>query len=362
MWGKTWFQQKYSFLITPSLYILNLIISLIKRRLISYIKMKQNRTGISIVIPIYNEELTILPLYKEILNSVKSINLEFELILVDDRSSDGSWSKIVYLCNKDKRLKGLRLSKNFGHQYALLAGISYSKGSAIITMDADLQHPPSLIPKLIDEWKKGFKIVNTLRIDTNTTPFFKRKTSKFFYKVFSFLSGTKLHEGMADFRLLDRQVADEILSMEENGLFIRGLINWVGYSHTTIQFNVVERKFGKSKYTFGKMVHFAWIGITAFSIKPLKLGILVSLITAILAFYQIIDALWAYFNHETVPGWTTIIVLQSFLFCILFFLLGIIGEYLGRVLIEIRKRPRFIIDEAVGFLEYEKKMLESESI
>lgn len=305
--------------------------------------------GISIIIPVYNEELSIIPLYEGILKSLIGIRLEFEIILVDDGSSDETWAKILCLYERDKRIKGLRFSRNFGHQYALFAGLTIAKGNALITMDADLQHPPEIIPKLLDEWKKGKKIVNTIRIDGSEISFFKKTTSNIYYKVFSYLSGEKIHKGMADFRLLDRQVVDEFLKMKESSLFIRGIVSWLGYENSTVKYKCSTRLYGKSKYSLKKMIKFARTGILSFSIVPLRLGTIIGLVTSLLAFIELFLVLYIkLFTDEARVGWASTVGIISFLFGILFIIVGILGEYVGQILIEVRGRPRYIISEELG--------------
>lgn len=313
-------------------------------------KLKDDeRPFLSIVVPAYNEEGNLKRLYEELVLVLEKIGLVWELIVVIDPSTDNTWSEIHQLNKKDKRVKGLKFSKNFGHQYALFAGFNFALGKAIVTMDADLQHPPDIIPKLLEEWRKGYKIVNTVRNDHEEIKFIKRFTSKWFYKVFSFLSGVNLKAGMADFRLLDEKVIRELLKLRESGLFLRGLVEWLGFESTNVEFTSRERFRGETKYHFKKMIKFAWTGITSFSLKPLRLGITLGIITSIFSFIQLIIAIWTYYYLKvTVPGWTTLIVVTTFLFGVLFIILGIIGEYIGRILIETRGRPRFIISESIG--------------
>lgn len=303
---------------------------------------------LTIIIPAYYENENIQFLYKKLIKVLDKINYVWEIIIVDDGSKDQTWSNIMALHNNDSRVKGIRFSRNFGHQYALFAAFSYSKGKAIITMDADLQHPPEAIPELLAEWEKGNKIINTLRIDHEKISFFKKMTSNLFYRIFSFLSGERLNPGMADFRLLDRQVVNEIIKFRESGLFLRGIVNSLGYANSIVKFQCGNRLYGKSKYTLRKMIKFAWNGITSFSLKPLRLGIFLGILTSLFAFYELVEALIAYYSGKTVPGWTSVIVIITFLFGMLFIIIGIVGEYIGRILIEVRDRPRFIIGEKIG--------------
>jgi dolichol-phosphate mannosyltransferase len=301
---------------------------------------------LSVVVPAYKEESNLHPLYEELSKSLTTLQCNWEIIIVDDGSPDGTWERIVRLQQQDSRVRGIRLSRNFGHQYALLAGLSEARGSAVITIDADLQHPPSLIPALVREWNGGSKIVHTVRRDGPHVSWGKRLTSKLFYRVFSYLSGVPLTPGMADFRLLDRQVVREILKLKESGLFLRGLVQWVGYPSSRVEYDCGERFSGESNYSVGGMLRFAWTGITSFSIVPLRLATALGLLTSIFAFFELVHAVYIkLFTSEAVPGWTSLYVLVSFLFGILFILIGITGEYLARILEEVRGRPRFVISE-----------------
>lgn len=248
---------------------------------------------ISIVIPAFNESQNLPVIYQHLKDVLKSDNENWEIIFVDDGSTDNTWAQVEELNGMDQRVCGLRLSRNFGHQYALFAGLNAAHGEAIISMDADLQHPPSIIPSLITEWRKGNKIVNTIREDPVNLPFFKRLTSKIFYRVFSYLSGVKLEQGMADFRLIDRQVLTQLLQFKEEGLFLRGLVRWVGYPSSSITFKCADRFSGASKYTTYKMLKFAWHGISSFSIVPLRIGIAIGVLTSILSMYFLLDAMYA---------------------------------------------------------------------
>jgi len=307
------------------------------------------RPLLSVVIPAYYEEGNLHRLYDELVAALDPTTSEWEIVFVDDGSTDGTWAEIFALHLKDGRVRGVRLSRNFGHQYALFAGLTNARGRAVITMDADLQHPPAVIAQLVEEWRKGSKIVHTIRIDQGSISWQKKLTSKIFYKVFSFLSGVDMSSGMADFRLLDRQVVDQLLQLKEGGLFLRGLVQWVGYQNTKVSFQCRDRFAGKSKYSFRKMLKFAWTGITSFSIIPLRIGIIIGLITSLFAFYQLLEALYVkFFTNQALPGWTSIFGVMTLLFGVMFILIGVLGEYIGRILIEVRGRPKFIISEAIG--------------
>jgi polyisoprenyl-phosphate glycosyltransferase len=304
---------------------------------------------LSIVVPAYNEAGNLPRLLAELAAVLDGIGATAEIIIVDDGSTDGTWSEIARLHQLDPRVRGVRFSRNFGHQYALFAGLCHSRGQAVISMDADLQHPPSLIPTLVSEWQSGHRVVHTVRVETQRASLFKRITSRVFYAVFSFLGGVRLDPGMADFRLFDRRVVDTITRFGESGLFLRGLVHWIGFDSVRVPFTAPERFNGVTKYTLRRMVRFSIDGITSFSIVPLRLGILAGVVTSGLAFLEIAYAVYAKFVlGTTVAGWATTIVVMSFMFGVLFVLIGLLGEYMGRILTEVRGRPRFIVADAIG--------------
>jgi len=305
------------------------------------IELHNRLPEISVIIPAYDESDNINEIHKKLIEKLISLSTEWEIIFIDDGSSDQTWEKIIRLHENNASIKGIRLS--------LLAGLSHAIGKAVISMDADLQHPPHIIEDLITEWKKGNKIVNTIRLNADDISLFKKITSDIFYKLFSFLSGVKLEKGMADYRLLDRQVVNSILEFREEALFLRGIVQWVGFPSSIVKFKSQKRHSGKTKYNVRKMIKFAWHGISSFSIIPLRIGILIGVLTSIISFGGIIYALYSKFIiGSAVPGWASSVSIVSFLLGILFILLGIIGEYIGRILIEVKRRPRFLISDQAG--------------
>jgi glycosyltransferase involved in cell wall biosynthesis len=303
---------------------------------------------ISIVIPAFNEEENV-PLICSILESVlEKEDINYDIIVVDDGSTDNTWEVIEQLHRAKGNVGGIKLSRNFGHQNALMAGLHVAKGDAVITMDADLQHPPEVIPQLIEAWQEGYKIVNTRRTETEEEPFLKRLSSKAFYKTFSWLTKSTIKSGMADFRLLDRKVVDELKGFSEIHIFLRGLVQWIGFPVTEICYSAHARKSGRTKYGWRRMLGFSVAGITSFTILPLRISILLGLVTAILAFTELCYVLFsALVLKTTVAGWASTLAVISFLFGILFIVLGVIGEYIGRIFELTKARPLYLVEKSL---------------
>lgn len=307
--------------------------------------MNLQQKNISIVVPCYNEEGNIEAIYQLIKNELDSL-VNFELIFVDDGSTDLSLMRIVQLSQQDSRVRYISLSRNFGHQNALKAGLDNAMGDCVISLDADLQHPPKLIKEFIEKWQQGFDIVYSIRKDDPELGLLKRLTSKFFYKFVNLFSDTTIQEGTADFRLLDRKVVNVIKSLPENYLFIRGLTSWVGFNQIAIEYYPEKRFSGKSKYSLNRMIHFASSGITSFSTKPLKLSIYLGFTIAMISFIYGLFAIYeAIFTSNVIQGWTSVIVSVLFIGGIQLIMIGILGEYLGKLFMENKRRPNYVIKE-----------------
>ncbi|OFX36377.1 MAG: glycosyl transferase family 2 [Bacteroidetes bacterium GWA2_32_17] len=307
--------------------------------------MTQQQPKISIIIPCHNEEGNIEFLYSKLKQSIIAFP-SHEIIFVDDGSTDKTILKIRLIASKDAFVKYISFSTNFGHQNALKAGLDYSSGDCAISMDADMQHPPELIPLLIEKWKEGFEVVYTIRKEEENIPFFKKVTSTLFYKLAGKFSETKIYPGAADFRLLDKKVVDEIKKLKENFLFFRGLVNWMGFSQFPIEFKAEVRYSGKTKYSFKRMFKFALSGITSFSTKPLQISTIIGSIIALCAFiYGIYAISIALFTYNVVPGWTSMLASVLFIGGLQLIMIGILGEYIGKLFIENKRRPNYIIRE-----------------
>ena len=300
---------------------------------------------LSVVIPLFNEEGNIDVLLEQLEDTLQPLNVSYELILVDDGSSDGSWRKIHEMSQNNTAIKGLKLARNFGHQHALLAGLNYAKGQAVVSMDADLQHPPFLIRELLEAHRNGHLVVHTRREETTGASFLKRTTSACFYRVFSFLTDVRMESGASDFRLLDRAVLNQLLNFGGVDLFLRGAVEWLGYASVTIPYTAGERFSGVSKYDLLKMLTFARGSIVSFSTKPLIVGVWIGIVTSTLAFIEIVYVIFQVAQGHTVQGWASTVGIISFLFGVLFVILGILGTYLARIHIALQNRPRFIVTE-----------------
>lgn len=305
---------------------------------------------ISIVVPIYNEELVLQNFHDELRRTLDGLKLSFEIILVNDGSSDASLALMKRLRMADPRIKIISFSRNFGHQAALTAGLDVAKGDAVIMMDADLQHPPQLIPELIRQWELGYEVIYTIRKETEGEGFFKKLSSSLFYRLLRVLSHVEVDQRTPDFRLLDRKVVERFRLIREKSRFLRGLVSWLGFKQFSVEFSAPKRPAGESKYGLRRMINFATDAITAFSALPLQLAMYLGLLIALLAFlyltYAIVIRL---FTDTATPGWASIVATVLFLGGVQLITLGIMGEYIYRIYHEVKQRPIYIVDEILGF-------------
>jgi dolichol-phosphate mannosyltransferase len=299
---------------------------------------------ISVVAPCHNEEPNLVPLYWALSSALRSTVWTYVLVRVDDGSTDGTWSVISRIAQNDSRVHGVRLARSFGQQAAILAGLIHARGDAVVTMDADLQHPPALIPVMARHWLAGKPVVLTRRSDSPDVGRFKRLTSVLFYRIFSGLTGVSMPAGTGEFRLIDRRVVDYLLGLREGEYFLRGLIGWTGFTSITVPFHAAPRLAGQTKYSLRKMLRLAVSGVTAFSLTPLRIGTVLGLVTACLAFLELGYVLLQVTRGHTVPGWASEVGVTTLLFAVQFILLGLIGEYLGRVYLVAKSRPPFLVE------------------
>lgn len=300
---------------------------------------------IAIVIPVCNEKGNVSLMTEAVCNVMDTLPYEYTINFVDDGSSDGTAEVLKETAASNNKVFFISLSRNFGHQNALKAGLDLTNADAVISMDGDLQHPPSLIPELIKHWQNGVDIVYTIRKDHQEVPMMKRKTSNMFYNLMNSLSDIELEAGTADFRLMDKRVVDVCRTFNEMDLFWRGLVKWIGFTQLGIEYEPAERKFGKSKYTYKKMMQFALRGITSFSIKPLSIAIYLGFTFSILSLLYIPYTIYALYFGHAISGWASMIVTIAFFGGLQLMILGIIGMYLGKLFLQSKDRPHYIIKE-----------------
>jgi polyisoprenyl-phosphate glycosyltransferase len=300
---------------------------------------------ITVIIPAYNEAgniSTIARKIKEQLGQKES----YEIVFIDDGSTDSTLKEIKEVADAEISIKFISFSRNFGHQKALKAGLDYAQGDCVISMDADLQHPPELLCKLIEKWREGYDVVYTIRRETKDTGYLKKATSALFYKLINKVTDVNIPPGAADFRLLDKTVVRELKRFDENWLFIRGIISWLGFKQAGIEYTVQKRHAGHSKYSLVKMIAFAIQGVTSFSILPLRISMILGFFFSCSAFFYALYALYAkYVLNNAIAGWTSTLMSVLFLGGIQLICLGVIGEYLGKMFIETKNRPNYIIRE-----------------
>lgn len=307
---------------------------------------------LSVVVPAFNEEEGIALFADATTKVLDSLTSSWEIIFVDDGSRDGTYDELCKLRESDPRIKVLRFSRNFGHQIAISAGLEFAQGNAVIVMDSDMQHPPELIPEMIRLWKEGNHVVYTVRTYNKETSWFKRKSSDWFYALCNHLTDVPLVAGAADFRLMDRKAVDCLNAMPEKSRFVRGMIRWLGFRQAELQFTANARAAGTSKYTFRKMFSFAADGITSFSTKPLRWISYAGFLSAFSAVPYTVWAIIYFFTAEEnrfTHGWSSLIVAISFFCGLILISLGVIGEYVGKIYMETKCRPLFILQEKHGF-------------
>ncbi len=308
--------------------------------------MSTKKITVDLVIPIFNEEGVVEHIHKRICNVVDSLVDDFHFIYVDDGSRDGTVDTIRKIAESDPRVTLLRLSRNFGHQAALTAGMEASNADVVITLDGDGQHPPEMIPQMLDLIAQGYDIVQTQRMDAAQPVSFKKWTSGFFYRLINIISGTSVLQGAADFRALTRPAVNALKSMPEYHRFLRGMVSWIGYSMVILPYKPEERISGVSKYSLSKMVSLAMDAIFSFSLMPLYLGLSLGGILFCLAAAEMIYVLSFWVTGRTsnlAPGWSSLMFVILIVGGILMALLGFIGVYVGYIFQEVKHRPVYLL-------------------
>ncbi len=305
---------------------------------------------ITIIVPCYNEEKSLDTLYNRIKNMLIQVpNYQFQILLVNDGSNDGTLTKMKELHEKDASVSYLSLSRNFGKENAMLAGLDYAEGDAVILMDADLQDPPELIPQMIEEWEKGYDDVYARRRSRTGETWFKKASAHWYYRVLQKFSDINIPADVGDFRLLDRQAVDALCQLREKQRYTKGLFSWIGYNKKELLFDRDPRAAGDSKMNFFKLLGLAIDGITSFSVAPLRLASILGLIISSVAFvYLLFVVVKTLLFGDPVAGYPSMISIILFIGGIQLVVLGIIGEYVGRIFYEAKGRPDYLVSEYNG--------------
>ena len=292
-------------------------------------------------------------LYDRLTRVMEGLVEPYEIIFVNDGSQDDSTLLLRDFQARDERVKFLSFSRNFGHQIAITAGLDYSSGQAAVVMDADLQDPPEVIPRLIEQWRKGYDIVFAVRAKRQGEGLFKRATAAIFYRLFRRMTATEIPLDAGDFRLMSRRAVDALQSIRERNRFIRGLAGWIGFRQTSVTYVRDVRQAGETKYPLKKMLRFALNGLMSFSLVPLQLASYLGFLISSIGFFYIVYAIGLkLFTDRVVLGWTSVMVAVLFLGGVQLISLGIIGEYIGRIYEEVKQRPLYVVDEAKGFEQH----------
>lgn len=304
----------------------------------------------SVVVPVYNEEHVLGEMYARLRDVMESLHQPYEIIFVNDGSSDKTPSILNGLCEQSQKVKIIDFAKNFGHQTAITAGMDYSEGEAIVVIDADLQDPPEVIPLMIERWNEGYDVVYGKRGERKGETFFKKLSASLFYRLMRQLTDVDIPVDTGDFRLIDRKVCNVLKSIKERNRYIRGIISWLGFTQIGVDFCREKRFAGETKYPFKKMLKFAFDAITSFSFKPLKLSSYLGMVMSFFSFVYLLFVLYLkLFTDHTVTGWASSMVVNLFFNGIVLMMLGIAGEYIGRIYDETKGRPLYVVRQTRNF-------------
>ncbi len=316
----------------------------------------------SVVVPVYNEEAVAQECYTRLTNVMQSLSEDYELIFVDDGSRDKTNVLISEFCKQDCHVRLVTFSRNFGHQAAISAGMDLSSGQAVVIIDADLQDPPEVIVEMVEKWKQGYDVVYGQREKRKGESMFKKATAKLFYRFLAAQTDVDIPVDTGDFRLIDRKVCDVLSSLTEKNRYVRGLVSFAGFRQTGVRYVRDERFAGETKYPLKKMMNFAVDATTSFSKKPLKLAGYVGFILSLASFiYLFITIYLKLFTQKTVSGWASILSVSLFFNGVVLIMLGIIGEYIGRIYDEVKNRPLYIIKEKTGFNSRKDEVINEET-
>ena len=302
---------------------------------------------ISAIIPSYNEQENVGLMYERMSKVLSKISDDYEIIYVNDCSRDETLLRIKALAEKDKHVKYVSFSRNFGHQIAVSAGLDVCRGDAVVIIDGDLQDPPELIEQMYEKYKEGYKVVYARRTSRDGETWFKKFTAKMFYRILASMTSIDIPVDVGDFRLIDKVIVQHLRNMPEKSKYIRGQISWIGYKQTFVDYHRDARIYGTTNYPLKKMLRFALDGITAFSDKPLKIASGLGIFSAIVSLLALVYALVSHFCfNNTITGWTSLILSVLFIGGVQLITIGIIGEYIARINNDVRNRPLYIVEES----------------
>lgn len=302
---------------------------------------------ISAIIPSYNEQENVGLMYERMSKVLSKISDDYEIIYVNDCSRDETLLRIKALADKDKHVKYVSFSRNFGHQIAVSAGLDVCQGDAVVIIDGDLQDPPELIEQMYEKYKEGYKVVYARRTSRDGETWFKKFTAKMFYRILASMTSIDIPVDVGDFRLIDKVIVKHLRNMPEKSKYIRGQISWIGYKQTFVDYHRDARIYGTTNYPLRKMLRFALDGITAFSDKPLKIASGLGIFSAIVSLLALVYALVSHFCfNNTITGWTSLILSVLFIGGVQLITIGIIGEYIARINNDVRNRPLYIVEES----------------
>ncbi len=318
---------------------------------VGIVKSANQDIALSVVVPCKNEEEVLRETNRRLIAVLQQLAVEFELIYIDDGSSDSTPELLRELQTRDSRIRIVQFSRNFGHQMAITAGLEHASGESVVIIDADLQDPPEVIAQFYQKWQEGYDVVYGVRTDRDGETAFKRWTAKMFYRCMSSLSDTDIPLDTGDFRLMDRRVVDALLEMPERDRFMRGMVCWLGFSHLAVGYHRAARLAGVTKFSLFKMLKFATDGIVSFSILPLRLATWTGFAASGIAILGIVVALLEHLFGVPglVKGWTSMVITILFIGGVQLICMGIIGEYIGRIYGESKRRPLYIVRERMGF-------------
>lgn len=316
----------------------------------------------SFVLPVFNEVTILRDLRDRMTQVVESLDGPSEVIMVDDGSQDGSTPLIQEICERDQRFKSIHLARNFGHQVAISAGMDHATGQATIVMDADLQDPPEVVHKMIEKWKEGYEVVYAVREERQGETWFKKLTARAFYRLLGRMTDLDIPVDVGDFRLIDRKALDAFLSLRETNRYVRGMFSWVGFKQIGVHYERQARHSGETKYPIKKMLKLAIDGIVSFSNRPLNFALKLGFAISGIAFLIGVWAIYQHFAGETIRGWTSQAVISAFIGGTQLIVLGIMGEYVGRIYEEVKNRPLYLVSRKMGLGQSQRAAVQSSSV